>query len=269
MTSWIVEVRIIFLKLVRRIFNKRKSLAFRYLRGTGIEIGAMAWPLAVRPDVKVNYLDKVDLDEMVRAFPALESRLVKPDIIDDGFTLSKIPDDSQDFVIANHVLEHTPDPIQALNQWSHILRPGGMLYFSVPIASRCFDAGRPITTVEHFLEDYQLYQNHATIELDRRNREHLAERIRISEQNMLSRRDAGSVRPAPEEVEKRVKEADIFKTNELHFHTFSLATLRELLKIYTRSINQNCEIKTIESNYTEIITILAKESILPDGSSVE
>lgn len=259
MASWIVELKILFFKFVRRIFNKRNSIAFLYLRGTGIEIGAMAWPLSVRPDVKVNYLDKVGLEDMARSFPALESRLVKPDIIDDGFTLTKIPDNSQDFVIANHVLEHTPDPIQALNQWSRVIRPGGILFVSLPIASRCFDAGRPLTTVDHFFEDYQLYQNQEWIELERRNREHLAEWITISEPYILSKSDACSMRLAPEAVQKRVKEANIFQTNELHFHTFSYVTLRDLLTIYTKSINLDCEIKKIENNYTELIAILCKK----------
>jgi SAM-dependent methyltransferase len=258
--SW-VDLKIITFKLARRLFSKRARLASLYLRGSGIEIGALAHPLAVPPGVTVKYLDKVDRAEVIRMLPELEaSKVVAPDIIDDGFILAHIPDSSQDFIIANHVLEHTPDPVQALNQWSRVLRPGGILYLCVPIANRSFDAGRSLTTVEHFLEDYRLYQQHAWAELDRRNREHLAEWINISEPNILSKRDPRYTLSAPEAVEKRVKEANISATNELHFHTFSFITCRDLLRTFTTSINPACEIKTLENNFTELIAILGKKA---------
>ena len=36
------------------------------------------------------------------------------DVVDDAQTLATFPDESVDFVIANHVLEHLEDPIGAL-----------------------------------------------------------------------------------------------------------------------------------------------------------
>jgi ubiquinone/menaquinone biosynthesis C-methylase UbiE len=39
-----------------------------------------------------------------------------------------LADSSQDFVIANHLLEHLPDPIGALKEWYRVLRAGGTLF---------------------------------------------------------------------------------------------------------------------------------------------
>ncbi len=258
-SSW-NDARILAYKLVRRLFNKRGRLATRYLRGAGLEIGALAHPLAVPPGVKVQYLDKVDQAEVLRMNPELDAaRVVTPDIIDDGFKLAKVEDGSQDFVIANHVLEHTPNPVQALVEWSRVLRPGGVIYIGVPIAELSLDVGRPPTTVEHFLEDYRLAQQQAWNELDARNRQHLVEWITISEPNILSKRDPAYRRPTPEEVQKRVREASIEKSNELHFHTFSYSTYYDLLNTFVTTINPACEIRTIENNYTELIAIIAKK----------
>jgi ubiquinone/menaquinone biosynthesis C-methylase UbiE len=38
---------------------------------------------------------------------------------------------SVDFVIANLVLEHVPDPLAALGEWLRVLRPGGYAYVVV------------------------------------------------------------------------------------------------------------------------------------------
>jgi predicted SAM-dependent methyltransferase len=47
-----------------------------------------------------------------KLYPELKSRkFIEPDIIDDGEKLSRIEDASQDFIIANHFLEHCEDPI--------------------------------------------------------------------------------------------------------------------------------------------------------------
>jgi SAM-dependent methyltransferase len=254
------EFRILTYKMVRRLYSKREGLSTRYLHGSGIEIGALAHPLSVRPDVEVKYLDKVDRAELLRMNPNLDaSRVVTPDIIDDGFTLSKVQDGSQDFIIANHVLEHTPNPIQALVEWSRVIRPGGILYVSVPIASLSFDVGRPLTTIEHFLDDYRLSQRQAWAELDKRNRDHIAEWVNISELNIKWKIGSNNAPPPPEELLRMVQQVNIATLNELHYHTFSFETFHDLLNAFTTSINPACELKVLENNFTELIAIISKK----------
>jgi SAM-dependent methyltransferase len=46
-----------------------------------------------------------------------------------------VPDASFDVVLCTEVLEHVPEPIQAVNEMGRILRPGGRLYVSAPLGS--------------------------------------------------------------------------------------------------------------------------------------
>src|SRR4030067_1502899 len=81
--------------------------------------------------------------------------LVDVDIIDDREHLSKIKDTSQDFVIANHFLEHCQNPIGAIGNMLRVLKNNGVLYLSIPDKRYSFDADRPQTSIDHILRDYQ------------------------------------------------------------------------------------------------------------------
>ncbi len=71
--------------------------------------------------------------------------MVDPDIIDYGETLSKIGDQSQDFVIASHFIEHCEYPLGAIKSWCRVLRPNGVLFLVVPDRAAHFDKDRPPT----------------------------------------------------------------------------------------------------------------------------
>ncbi len=81
-------------------------------------------------------------------YPELANEnLVPVDIIDDGEKLATFKDRSQEFVIANHFLEHASrirlEPSDGLLQ---VLRLQGILYLAVPDKRFTFDAERPLTT---------------------------------------------------------------------------------------------------------------------------
>ena len=140
----------------------REDLARRYLSGSGIEIGAMDKPLRVPPGVRVIHVDRKDRATLVRdegpLLAALEidvRRVPRVDVVDDAERLSGFADKSLDFVIANHVVEHLEDPIRALENMVRVLRPGGVVFLTLPDARRTFDACRARTTVEHVLQDHR------------------------------------------------------------------------------------------------------------------
>ena len=133
----------------------RASLAAQYLRGSGIEIGALHHPLPVPKDVSVRCVDRLPVSELRIQYPELSAYdLVPVDIVDDGECLQTIPDASQDFVIANHFLEHTEDPIGTLLNFFRVLREGGFLYMAIPDKRFTFDVDRPVTTLQHLIRDH-------------------------------------------------------------------------------------------------------------------
>ena len=251
-----------FQKLKSRIPRRRQLLARRYLKGQGIEIGALHRPLRLPPSVSVQYVDIASREENIRKFPELApSDIVEVNYIDDGFTLSVIPENSQDFLIANHVLEHSPNPIQVLKNWCRTLRPGGRLFITIPIAEKCFDQGRPVTSLEHLVDDYNLYNTvsdkGAQQKIQEKNRDHLREWIMISERAILSKRDDGYKKPSAEELERRLEQMDT-KNSEIHFHTFSLESYSRLLDYFTREIEPAMTIGKISRSRKEIVSLRVK-----------
>jgi predicted SAM-dependent methyltransferase len=133
----------------------RDDLAFRYLRGDGIEIGAAYRPLRVPGAARVRYVDHASGDELRRIYPDYSVPVVEPDVVDEGQRLATFADESLDFVIANHLLEHVEDPIEALRNFLRVLRPGGIVFLTLPDARHTFDRERSRTTVEHLLRDHR------------------------------------------------------------------------------------------------------------------
>ena len=142
-----------------RLFYKkcrRAHLAHQYLKGDGIEIGALHNPLWLPKAAKVKYVDRLSVADLRQHYPELSPfRVVDPDIIDDGEKLLTIPAHSLDFIIANHFIEHCQDPIGTLKVFLSKLQPGGVIYMAVPDKRYTFDVSRPITSFEHLLKDHQ------------------------------------------------------------------------------------------------------------------
>lgn len=134
----------------------RKSLAQAYLRGAGIEIGALHYPLPVPAGVRVRYVDWKDVPGLHATFPEMQGkRLVSVDIVDDGETLATVGDATQDFLIANHFVEHCEDPLGAIGNFLRVLKPGGTLFLTIPDKRFTFDRERPVTTLQHLESDAQ------------------------------------------------------------------------------------------------------------------
>src|SRR5262245_21139289 len=140
----------------RRKSLGRAAIARMYLRGSGIEIGALHRPLRVPPHVAVRYVDRLSTDDLPRQYPTLADHdLVPVGIIDDGERLASLADRSQDFVIANHFLEHCEDPLGALLNFLRVLRDGGVLFLTVPDKRYTFDRDRPVTPLPHLIADHE------------------------------------------------------------------------------------------------------------------
>lgn len=133
----------------------REAIAAAFLRGRGLEIGALHQPLKIPPSASVRYVDRMSVSDLRRHYPELASLpLVEVDVIDDGERLTHVESDSQEFVVANHFLEHCENPILTLQNMLRVLAPGGVLYLAIPDKRFTFDVDRASTTIDHLERDF-------------------------------------------------------------------------------------------------------------------
>jgi SAM-dependent methyltransferase len=137
------------------VHQTRQVLAAVFLRGDGLEIGALHQPLSVPAVARVRYVDRMTTPELRKHYQELASLpLVEIDVIDDGERLATFEASSQDFVIANHFIEHCQNPILTFQNLFRVLKVGGVVYMGVPDKRFTFDIDRPCTTIEHVVRDY-------------------------------------------------------------------------------------------------------------------
>lgn len=241
-------------------YKVREKLAARHLKGAGLEIGALHLPLKVPAGVSVKYVDLSSREENISRFPELNAeRIVVTDYLENGFELSGIPDNSQDFIIANHVLEHASNPFQVLLNWGRILKGGGRVFVTVPLVEKCFDRGRALTPLAHFDNDYRLCREGKFEEFTRCNSLHYREWLTISEPNIMSDRGLDS-QPLPEgDMDKRIIEL-LDSSAEIHFHTFSEVSFAAFLNHFALHIDNSFELLEITKSRGggECVAILGK-----------
>jgi SAM-dependent methyltransferase len=136
--------------------DARATFAAHYLFGEGIEIGPLHLPLAVPANAKRRTVDRMSVADLRAHYPELADWDLTPvDIVDNGEQLTTIAEASQDFIIANHFLEHTENPIGTIQTHLGKLKPGGILFYAVPDKRFTFDFKRPVTPLEHMVADYE------------------------------------------------------------------------------------------------------------------
>jgi len=95
------------------MWNDEVTKILPYTDGQGIDVGCGG--RSIRADIK-----RVDID------PDKE-----PDILCSGDEIP-VSDESFNFVVAQHILEHFEDQDKALKEWLRILKPGGYLLIIHP-----------------------------------------------------------------------------------------------------------------------------------------
>jgi SAM-dependent methyltransferase len=217
------------------IYLKRKLIADRSISGSGIEIGPLQAPLQVPPGTSVKYVDVLPAEQLRLAFPELEG-IVDIDVIDNGERLEKFADGSQQFVIANHVLEHCEDPIGAMKNFFRVLRKGGILYMAIPDKRYTFDRDRRLTPLGHLVTDHEAGP-------DASLREHYRDWC------------ANVVKSDPAVVEQQADDLVKGRPN-IHFHVWTQAELFELMAYLHRNVG--FELEEFAANELECIFVLRK-----------
>jgi predicted SAM-dependent methyltransferase len=216
----------------------RYRAACQYLRGEGIEVGALTNPLPLPPGARVRYVDRMSKSDLIRHYPDLDiGRLVDVARVDDGERLATFATGSQDFVIANHFLEHCQDPLGALYNFLRVLKPGGIAYIAVPDKRYTFDRDRPVTSLEHVLRDHE----HGPAAS---RRQHFEEWVRLVHKVHTAEEAAWQV------------DALMAQDYSIHYHVWTQAEFIELLLALRRG--SPFEIELVLKLGHEMLAILRK-----------
>lgn len=188
------------------------------LSGSGIEVGPGHWAFPTPPAVmRVAYVSRLLPEDERRLFPEVpEEHAFMPvdvvaDIDHDG--LKAFADDSQDFVIASHVVEHLAAPIWGLSEFLRVVRPGGHVVLVLPDRRLTFDRHRAATSVEHLLSEHAL----GIREIDD---VHLRDFLANVE---------GDLDPSPEALRVR-------RERRIHAHCWTEPEFRELLSVLQNAL---------------------------------
>jgi SAM-dependent methyltransferase len=236
-------------------FDARALLASHFLTGEGIEIGALHEPLSMPSSARVRYVDRMTVDELRGEYPELSGLdLTRVDIVDDGEQLTTIRDGSQDFIVANHFLEHCEDPIGTIGVHLRKLRPGGILFYAVPDKRYTFDFRRQATPLEHLVADHE--------EGPRRSRRtHYDEWARLVSEE-------GPTGPAPiethaeEAVSRRAEQLEASRYS-IHMHVWTQAEFLRLLLHCRERYDEAFDIEAAARRSLEFVVVLRKGGCLP------
>ena len=133
----------------------------------GIEIGALDSPIV--PDTsqkeRIYYLDHLSTADLRKKYQNddtvnKESIVSVNYVVPDNDIKKVVTKNKFDYVVASHVIEHIPNPIQWFEDVLQILKPGGFIYLVIPDKRFTFDLQRPITT---FGQLYERYLQHIKI----------------------------------------------------------------------------------------------------------
>lgn len=139
--------------------RNERILAMVDMDGFGLEVGPSFSPVAPKSQgFRIQSLDHASREELVKKYEGVAgvdtSRIEEVDFVWRGELLHELVGGTgkYDYVIASHVIEHTPDLVAFLQQCEAILKEGGVLSLVVPDKRYCFDYFRGISTTGDILQ---------------------------------------------------------------------------------------------------------------------
>lgn len=136
--------------------HQMREIAASRLSGVGLEVGALAAPFPLPLHCTTIYADMKSYNDLRQSnVDEPWADMVIPTMNTKFETLDAVLDESLDYIVASHVIEHTRDPIGAIGNAYKKLRPGGTLLLVTPDMRRTFDRERPLTPLAHLIEDFK------------------------------------------------------------------------------------------------------------------
>jgi hypothetical protein len=145
--------------------RKSRMLSFLNQAGKGLEIGPSHNPVAPKRegfDVHVvDHCDRAALVEKYRPHGVDIDSIEDVDFVWRNTSYGELTGKPKfyDWIIASHVIEHTPDLIGFMQGADEVLKDEGVLSLAVPDKRFCFDHFRPITGIGSLI-DAHVNQNH-------------------------------------------------------------------------------------------------------------
>lgn len=228
-----------FHTFVVNTFGKRERLSRKYIKGKGIEVGALHTPLKIFNNAEVTYIDRMDNKGLLKHYPELKKfKFVKVGLVDDGEKLSKVKTASVDFVIANHFIEHCEDPISTIKNHLRVLKNDGIAFWAIPDKRYTFDVIRKTTTLKHIIDDFEKGPKNSRA----KHYDEWAEIILKLKNEVASKK--------ARELEKELY--------SIHFHTYTLTSFKSLLNYMAKSLKINIQVVDIVPNINEFIVVVKK-----------
>jgi predicted SAM-dependent methyltransferase len=208
----------------RRIFRQNKS---HFKNKSGIEIGGPSQVFSNDGPLPVygvaGKIDNVNYSSETfwgntgegKNFVFSSSKENGYQFISEASDLSSIKDNSYDFLLSSHVIEHLANPVRAVIEWKRIIKPGGFMVIVAPDRQRTYDHNRPLTSFEHIIEDH-------LNKTDEGDMTHLGEIIELHDLSM------DPTVASFEDHEKRT--LDNLNTRIAHHHTFDTSLLIRLVR---------------------------------------
>ena len=195
-----------------------REIATSRLFGVGIEFGAGTMPVAVPLDCRVLFADAFSQSQLSeRSYAAQGNDFVILSYVTGLEEMQGVGDESLDFIIAAHVIEHLRNPLLALRRAYEKLKPGGSLVLFVPDKQLTFDKAREVTLLQHIIADYENQS-------DARDFLHYVEFY-----------SKAFVTPI-EQIYERVRDA-VKTGGDVHFHTWTYESFQEMISYCRKSMN--------------------------------
>jgi ubiquinone/menaquinone biosynthesis C-methylase UbiE len=183
------------------------------LKGKGLCVGGEIPYLPIDPK-SMTHLNVVDEYAGVKS---------NSQIVEDAHAMNSVADNTFDYLVTSHVIEHSPNPIRLIKELVRVVKTGGYLYNIIPHKDRIYDKDRALTTLQHLRDDF-------SGDVFTEDQTHLAEYACMVEKNPDLKQFHGKY-PAGYPY--------------MHYHTFDLDSVRALFEAaglevcHARQINEN------------------------------
>jgi len=217
------------------LWRKYHDMAHYFCKGNGLEVGALCYPYLFNDDCSVKYadifennklrsiLDDVPLDNLYQKKLVNVEFILKPP----KFLLESISENTFDFVYSSHVIEHTPNPISALNDQLRVTKPGGMIYAVMPNKKNTYDRTRKVTPSDILINKFEnsIFEHTIDEALD-----------------VVKNTDSHALyEPYKDNPLEYAKEIIKKKEGIHHFHTFDETNILEILIYLVKKNNAHIE----------------------------